>query len=266
MAVRRAVAGLIALGLSTLAWAQTAPEYRVGPGDVLSIEVVGHPELSSMPAVRSDGRIRLQDGRALGVVELTPGEIAASVTAALRRSVSFPVEVRVSVSEYRSRFVSVEGAVVKPGRVALRAGRRLVDVLVDAGGFAEGASGEVVILRRAESGDAPLRRLRVQVPADLDALGVVNLGQPLEDGDRVAVLQVEHVAVWGAVHRPGVYRLRDAPTLLSALAVAGGTGSDARRAELDRHQGEDLEIDLEAARRGQAPDPVLASGDVISVR
>lgn len=266
MAVRRALVLLLLVGLSAPARSQPSAEYRVGPGDVLSIDVVGHPELSSTPAVGSDGRIRLPDGRALGVAELTPREIAGSVAAALRRSESVPVQVRVSVSEYRSRFVTVEGAVVKPGRIPLREGHRLVDVLVDAGGFAAGASGEVVILRRGESDEAPLRRLRVQVPSDLDAAGIVNLGQPLEYGDRIAVLQVEQIAVGGAVRRPGVYALRDAPTLLTALAVAGGTGSTARRAELDRHSGDDVEIDLEAARRGEAPDPVLAPGDVISVR
>lgn len=264
--IRSRGALVVALACSTApAGALGETGYRIGPGDVLTVEVVGHPELSTAPAVRPDGRIRLPDGQSLAVVELTPEEVARAAAAALRRSLPSPVEVRVAVSVYRSRFVSVEGAVQRPGRLPLRGSTRLVDVLVEAGGFAPGASGEVVILRLSDDA-APLHRLSVEVDAGLDAVARVNLSQPLRHGDRVAVLQTTQVVVGGAVRRPGIFRLRDAPTLLSALASAGGTTARASRAVLRRRQGQDLEVALEAARRGEATDPALAPGDVITVR
>jgi polysaccharide export outer membrane protein len=242
--------------------ARDVTEYRVGAGDVLSVDVAGRPDLSCAPAVRADGRIRLADGHALAVGELTPDEIAHRIARLLRETRGQTTEVRVQVSEYRSRFASVEGAVNRPGRVALRGGTRLVDALVDAGGFSATASGEVVVLRGSEG----LRRIAVAVASELGGRGAVDLALPLEHGDRLAALQLEQIAVGGAVHRPGVYPLRDAPTLLAALALAGGSDRFGRRAELQRRSGGDLALDLEALRRGEARDPGLAAGDVISIR
>jgi polysaccharide export outer membrane protein len=246
---------------------QQSPDYRVGPGDVLAIDVVGHPELSCAPAVRADGQIRLTGGLELRVRELSPDEIARVVAERLRAETAGPpLEVHVSVSEYRSRFVSVEGAVQRPGRVALRGSTRLVDALIAAGGFAASASGEVVILRDAETDQQPVRRIAVQVAQELQGRGRVDLGLPLRHGDRIAALRLEQVAIGGAVRRPGVLALRDAPTLLSALAAAGGPDRFDRSVELQRRDGAIEEIDIEAVRRGLQPDPELAGGDVISIR
>ena len=51
---------------------------------------------------------------------------------------------RVRVREFHSRSVFVGGEVTRPGRKALKAGGRLIDTLVDAGGFSAAASGEVL--------------------------------------------------------------------------------------------------------------------------
>ena len=52
------------------------------------------------------------------------------------------------------------GAVNRPGRKPLRAGTRLVDALLDAGGFVQGASGEVVVARSGASFAGGARELR----------------------------------------------------------------------------------------------------------
>jgi polysaccharide export outer membrane protein len=53
----------------------------------------------------------------------------------------------VRVKEYQSQFVSVVGEVNSPGRKPLRGQTRLIDVLIEAGGFTPRASGDIVITR-----------------------------------------------------------------------------------------------------------------------
>src|SRR5215831_17781813 len=106
-----------------------APPYRVGPGDVIEVVIEGRPDLSRMPTVQTTGSVWLPRAGDVEVRGLTTSEIEARVTA------------------YNSQFIWVLGAVNRPGRKPLRAGTRLVDALLDAGGLRQGASGEVVVKR-----------------------------------------------------------------------------------------------------------------------
>ena len=110
--------------------------YRVGPGDVLEVAVDGRPDLSRLPTVQTTGGVFLPRA---GDVEVDGPDHRARSRHASRRSSSaedLPApEVSVRVKEYNSQFVWVHGAVLRPGRKPLRGGTRLVDALLDAGGF-----------------------------------------------------------------------------------------------------------------------------------
>ena len=152
----RLTLAMSALAAATLLLLAQAPAaggetllYRVGPGDVLEVVVDGRPDLSRLPTVQTTGSVWLPRAGEVEVRGLSTGEIAARVTPLLAGEDLASPRVAVRVKEYQSQFVWVRGAVQRPGRKPLRSGTRLLDALLDAGGFQEGASGEVAVERAA---------------------------------------------------------------------------------------------------------------------
>ena len=259
-----AVAPLVAL-LAQAAPAQAPAAYRVGPGDVIEVEVDGRPDLSRMPTVQTTGSVWLPRAGDVEVRGLTPAEIARRITALVAGADLAAPRVAVRVAGYHSQFVWVTGAVNRPGRKPLRAGTRLVDALLDAGGFVQGASGEVVVQRGAGTeGGASETRFRFggkdPSPEELQRLGL-----PLVAGDRVTAALQRWVGVSGAVERPGQYAFEDSLKLSALVDQAKllRTGSD--RVIL-RRAGVEQEVDLGDVRSGRAPDVALQPGDEVVVK
>ncbi len=128
--------------------AASAPAgYRIGPEDVLEIDVWSRPELSRKVPVRPDGRISLPLVNDVQTSGLTPMELRDILLARLAEYVTAP-EVSVIVTEVRSFRVSVLGEVSRPGRFELKSQVRLVDALAMAGGLTQYASrSNIVVLR-----------------------------------------------------------------------------------------------------------------------
>lgn len=143
--------------------------YRIGPEDVLSIDVWDNEALSVEVPVRPDGRISLpllDDVQAAG---LTPLELRDFLTKRLTEYMS-SAEVSVIVTEVRSYKVSVLGAVRTPGRFELNSRSTILDVLAMAGGFTEFAMRSRIVVLRPE-GDTSER-----IPFDYD--------KTLSEGDK----------------------------------------------------------------------------------
>ena len=259
-----AVTPLVAL-LAQAAPAQSPAPYRVGPGDVIEVEVDGRPDLSRIPTVQTTGSVWLPRAGDVEVRGLNTAEIAARIAPLLAGADLAAPRVAVRVAGYHSQFVWVSGAVNRPGRKPLRAGTRLVDALLDAGGFVQGASGEVVILRAAGF-EGGAREVRFKFDGkDPSPEELQRLGQPLEAGDRVTAVLQRWVGVSGAVARPGQYAFEDSLKLSALVDQAKRlrTGSD--RVIL-RRAGVDQEIDLGDVQSGRAPDIALQPGDEVVVK
>jgi len=260
-----AVASLLAI--LAQATAATPAPYRVGPGDVIEVVVDGRPDLSRMPTVQTTGSIWLPRAGDVEVRGLTTGEIAARITPKLAGSDLAAPRVAVRVAGYFSQFVWVKGAVNRPGRKPLRAGTRLVDALLDAGGFVQGASGEVVVARSTGSFADGSREMRLRFAGkDPSTDELDRLGLPLVAGDQVTAGVQRYVGVSGAVQRPGQYAFEKALTLGALVEQAGGvlrSGSD--RVVL-RRAGAEQEVDLGAVRKGRTPDVALQPGDEVVVK
>ena len=258
-----AVAPLLAL------LAQAAPAaapYRVGPGDVIEVSVDGRPDLSRMPTVQTTGSVWLPRAGDVEVRGLTTEEIAARVAPRLADADIAAPRVAVRVAEYNSQFVWVVGAVNRPGRKPLRSGTRLVDALLDAGGFVQGASGEVVVERGAGSFADGTREARFRfggkdpAPEELERLAL-----PLVAGDQVTAALQRWVGVSGAVRRPGQYAFAESLTLSALVDQAGLLRTGSRRVIL-RRAGVDQEVDLGDVESGRAPDVALQPGDEVLVK
>jgi polysaccharide export outer membrane protein len=260
---------LLALAQAAGGTATPAPEYRVGPGDVLEVIVAGRPDLSRLPTVQPTGTIYLPRAGEVKVAGATAGEIAARVAPLLAGDDLETPEVAVRLREYQSQFVWVYGEVPHPGRQPLREGTRLIDALLDAGGLTSRASGEVTVERRkgtfADGSESLVVRLGGRDPSPEE---LADLGRYLLSGDVVGVATQHWVTLSGEVSRPGRYPLEDGMTLSRLIESAGGlTPFGNRRVTLGHPdaRGEE-EVDLEAVRAGEAVDPALSPGDHVLVK
>lgn len=262
------MSALVAATLLLLAQAPaTGAPYRVGPGDVLEVVVDGRPDLSRLPTVQTTGSVWLPRAGEVEVRGLSTSEIAARVTPLLAGEDLASPRVAVRVREYQSQFVWVRGAVRRPGRKPLRSGTRLLDALLDAGGFQEDASGEVAVERAAGTFADGSRATRFRfggtspTPQELDELGL-----PLLAGDVITAGVQLWVSLSGAVKSPGRRPFEDAPTLLRLVDAAGGILRGGSERVVVRRKGGEIEADLRAIRDGKAEDVVLVPGDEVVVR
>ncbi|HEX6738284.1 MAG TPA: polysaccharide biosynthesis/export family protein [Vicinamibacteria bacterium] len=248
-----------------------SPEYRVGPGDVLEVTVLGNEDLSRTPTVQTSGTIALPLLGEVSVAGLTVAQVKGKVTELLGKDYLVNPQVDVRVSEYHSQFVTVLGEVGSPGRKPLRGNTRIIDALVEAGGLTPRASGEVVITRMGgfEGGE---RSLRLRLGAhSLNAEEQARLALPLHHGDIISASPKYYVTVEGEVTRPNRYPLEGDLTLSGAVSQAGGlTRFGSSRVKVRRTDPESgkvtiLEVDLKDVRKGKEPDPALLPNDVVTV-
>ena len=251
--------------------AGVSADYRVGPGDVLDIAVLGNADLTRTATVQPTGSITFPLLNEVPVAGLTVSEIQRRLTALLIKDFLVDPHVEVKVKEFQSQFVIVLGEVNTPGRKVLRGGSRLVDVLVEAGGFTPRASGEIVITRNEGSFEGGSKSLRMRLGGTFSAQDYVGLELALRNGDVITAPARQYVTVEGEVQRPGRYAIEGDLTVTGAISTAGGLtrfgSSDVklRRIEAGTGQVTITKVDLKDVRKGKRPDPPVAPNDVITV-
>jgi polysaccharide export outer membrane protein len=126
------------------------PDYRVGPGDKLRIEVYKDTQLSQSLQVRPDGKITLPLVGDIQASGLTPIELRDDITGKLKEYITTPV-VTVIVVEASAATAYVVGEVNHPGAVTLQGGQLTVlQALALAGGLKDFAdSKNIRILRKS---------------------------------------------------------------------------------------------------------------------
>ena len=263
---------------SPSAWPSPSPtptsprdDYRVGPGDVLEIAVLGNADLTRSATVQPSGSITFPLLNEVPVAGLTVSEIQRRMTALLIKDFLVDPHVEVKVKEFQSQFVIVLGEVNTPGRKVLRGGSRLVDVLVESGGFTPRASGEIVITRTEGSFEGGSKVLRMRLGGAFSAQDYVGLEVPLHNGDVITAPARQYVTVEGEVQRPGRYAIEGDLTVTGAISTAGGLtrfgSSDVKLRRIESGTGKVTiaKVDLRSVRKGKRPDPTVAPNDVITV-
>jgi polysaccharide export outer membrane protein len=124
-------------------------DYRIGPEDILDIVVWKTSDLARTVQVRPDGRISLPLVNDVQAADLTPMELKAALTKGYLRFIADP-EVSVIVKEVHSLKVSVIGMVKTAGRFELQSRATVLDALALAGGFADFAKRERIVVRRRD--------------------------------------------------------------------------------------------------------------------
>jgi polysaccharide export outer membrane protein len=260
----------ILLALAMAAQAQVKDSsYRVGPRDLLSIRVDEDEKLNGDRRVSEAGTVNLPLLGDVPVLGKTTGEITQIVKKLLEDKYMQRASVDVQVTEFRSRPISVIGAVKTPGNLGFSGQWTLLEALTAAGGLTEGHGNVAYILRRAENG------LSDQVTIDLNDLlvrGDQRLNLPIFANDLINVPVTVEVTVYclGEVAKPGAlaFKSNERITLLAAIAHAGGLTEHASHKILIKRAARtdgpaEINVDLNRILAGKELDVELRQGDVI---
>jgi len=192
------------------------PDYVVGPGDGLSINLWGGVSQRFVRIVDREGRITLPEAGPLLVSGHTLGDTQQAVQQALRTQFR-DTSADVSLSRLRTIRIYVVGEVAEPGAYDISSLSTPLNALIAAGGITPRGS-----LRKLQHFRG--KQMIEEVDAyDLLLHGVGSDLQHLENGDSLLVPSVgAQVTVTGMVRRPAIYELRSESSLADALDLAGG--------------------------------------------
>jgi len=129
-----------------------AEPFRIGPEDMLDVQVWKNSDLSRVVPVRPDGMISLPLVNDIQAAGMTPGELRQQITQRLAEFIPSP-EVSVIVREVHSVKVAVLGNVKMPGHYEVKSPATVLDLIARAQGLTEFADrGRIVVLRQQDNG------------------------------------------------------------------------------------------------------------------
>lgn len=198
----------------------TPPNYVLGPGDEVIIEVWGESEFRNQEKISPEGSINIQGVGPISLAGLTVSE--AQQLIADRISEIMNGQVRVTLGQIRSIKVNISGEVRVPGTYTLPSLATLFNALYMAGGVNNiGSLRHVKVYRNSKE------------VADLDVYDYLVNGKydtniRLEDNDMIIVPPYDnHVQIYGKVKRGMAYDLKEGETLSTLIDYCGGFTGDA---------------------------------------
>jgi len=130
--------------------ATTDAGYKIGPQDILRVDVWKEPEISRAVPVRPDGKISLPLLNDVQAAGLTAMELSINIAEGLKKFMNAP-QVTVTVTEINSRRVYVTGEVTRPGAFPLLPNMTVLQALTSAGGFTQFANTKKIYVLRSEN-------------------------------------------------------------------------------------------------------------------
>jgi len=192
------------------------PDYVVGPGDSLSIDLWGGVSTKLVRVVDRQGRVTLPEAGPLLVSGRSLGEVQQAVQQAIGTQYR-DTSADVSVSRLRTVRVYVVGEVEQPGAYDISSLSTALNALVAAGGATPRGSLRSLKHMRGR------QELEVIDAYDLLLHGVTPDAKRLENGDTLLVPPAgAQVTVTGMVRRPAIYELHGETSVADVLELAGG--------------------------------------------
>jgi polysaccharide export outer membrane protein len=159
-------------------------DYRVGPNDLLDIEVLDLDNSKRTVRVNAAGAITLPLIGAVTVAGLNAQQIEAHLAARYSEKYLQNPQVSVFIKEFTTERITIDGAVVRPGIYPLTGQITLLRALALAGGFGPIAeSSEVMLFRVNEKGE------RQVATFDVDKIRAGKSDDPAIRGDDLIVVQ-----------------------------------------------------------------------------
>jgi polysaccharide biosynthesis/export protein len=238
---------------------------KLGPGDLIEVNVYNVPELTTKARVSNSGDVYLPLIDYVHVEGLTQEEAQKTIEKRLSDGgfVRTP-HVTIFVDEAASQGVTVMGEVGKPGIYPDVVDHKLYEVISEAGGFLPIASRKIAIIRRGQP-----EPIRVDLPRNLD--DDLSADVDVLPGDMINVPKAPIIYVVGDVGRPsGLLVDNGSLTVLQALALAGGTNHTAKMsgARIIRKTPSGMtetHIQLKKMLEAKTPDVTLQADDILFV-
>ena len=246
----------------------------LGPNDVVSFALYGHPELTRANVlIGPDGRVSYLQAQGVLATGLTLDELREAMTVELAKYHRNP-RVVVTPSEFRSKKFYVLGTVANKGAYTMDRPITLIEAIAQAGGLETGQ----FQLNTVELADLPrsfLIRNRQRVSVDFEKLfrnGDLSQNILLEPDDYLYFPSsvANEIYVLGAVKSPGPQGLTSDATVLGAITLGGGLTVRAYekrvlvvRGGLDNPQR--FEVNMTDILAGKAPDFRLLPRDLVYV-
>jgi len=251
---------------------KTDLEYRIGAKDLLEIKVLGEDKLSTTVRVSEDGKISFPYLGEIQVDGLTAAQLEKKLSRLLEEKYIINPQVKVSIKEFRSKRVSILGAIGKQGSYELLGRTTLLEILAEAGGLARDAGKEIIIIRQQADGS----NISLKIPVeDLMQKGEAKLNLVLEPDDIINIPadQIVQIYVYGQVKSPGAIQVlkSNIPTLVRALAQAGGfteraaKGSVVIRRKDALGNEKEIKVNVKNIQKNKAKDVQLQADDVVFV-
>ena len=244
----------------------TPPNYRLGAGDQVIIDIWGANQISIQETISPDGAININN---LGMVYLN-GMTVSQAAEHLRHKMNKiyaglsdenpTSHLKLTLGNTRTIQINVMGEVLRPGTYALSAFSTVFHALYRAGGVSSiGSMRDIQVVRNGKN------------VAQVDVYDFIMHGKTdddikLQEGDVIIVSPYEAlVKIEGNVKRPMRYEMKKDETVATLLKYAGNFSSDAytRSMKLIRQNGKEYQlftiddIDYSGFK--------LADGDVLTV-
>jgi polysaccharide biosynthesis/export protein len=139
----------------------TAREYRLGPTDKLSVQILGVQELERTVQIDSSGAVTLPLIGAIPAAGETTNSLAGKIAEAYSERYLQNPQVTVSLTEAISQQVLVDGAVTNPGQYQVTGGSTLMAAIANARGVTDTAKLDQILLFRTTNGQRMVARFNL---------------------------------------------------------------------------------------------------------
>ncbi len=246
--------------------------FKLGPGDVLDLEILGETGSRSTSVVGPDGKVYYSLLPGVFVWGMTLSETREVLEKELAKYIRLKPEVSVTLKTVGSKRVWILGSVTDPGLYPLTAPITLLQAISAAGGT---VTTPISAEETADLQNSFVMREGQLLKVDfykLLRLGDLSQNLYLQPDDFVYVRSAtaKNVYVLGAVAAPNVVRFFDQVSLVSAISGAGGTLPYAHLSQVAIVRGSLAEpaiaiVDYKAILKGQIEDVRLEPGDIVYV-
>ncbi len=226
-------------------------QYRLGPGDQLSVNIiVGEADLtiSNQYLVGADGKIFIPNVGAIYLSGLSLNEAKNKINANISQVYKEKYKLFVMLAQPKKVKIYLTGMVKNPGPLAVYDSSRISEVLSQAGGIASGGSNRYAIIKRTQS-DSSVQIIRADIfeafrSKDITKDARVQSGDIIEVPDADQELVSESITteasdkllfngketfvyVYGEVGKSGRFEYVPGKRLSDYISYAGGPSSKA---------------------------------------
>jgi polysaccharide export outer membrane protein len=272
-------------------------DYRIGPNDVIDVQIENAPEMSRTFRVTAAGTFLMPYVGRIMAVRKTTEELAQLIANGLRGDYLKDPKVVVTVREFNSRSFFVQGSVRSPGVFQIEGRPSMLELITLAGGLSEKHGANAYIIRRIKTTEpkgtepdttktsavnganvaqepAPEETAKYELKsANINGLLMGHFDQDvlLEPGDIINIPPSDVFFVAGEVNAPGSFALKEGTTLRQAISLAQGTNYKAalNRGVVYRENAsgkrEEVHVDIGAVMGGKKDDIVIMANDIIMV-